>query len=82
LTESGSTNQIRALTKNSNNPYDNKYKNKRDAVISNKIHPNATIETPDLEGGEAAQNKVRSDMIEAKPNYKQSLRIISLDNED
>jgi len=53
-------------------------------VVSNKIHPNGTssIETPDLEGGEAHQNKVRSDMIEAKPNYKQSLRIISLDNED
>ena len=81
MTAAASTNHIKALTKKSSNPYDNKIKNKRDTVISNKIHPNG-IETPDLEGGEAAQNKVRSDMIEAKPNYKQSLRIISLDNED
>lgn len=37
------------------------------------------VETSVMEGGEPSSNKVRSDMIEAKPNM--SLRIISLDNE-
>ena len=60
-------------------------KHNKDSTISNKIHPNGVgvVETSNhMEGGELApSNKVRSDMIEAKPNYRKSLRIIYLDNE-
>ena len=41
---------IKASTKNI--AYENKLKNQREPVVSNKIHPNAFIETPDMEGGE------------------------------